>query len=91
MALRWALRQALQGSMLGLGVVLLAATTPLWAQAPAMALAAAAPAVTKIFPLVEVHKGLHGVAYTVFEGVDPEPMPLVILAYSRTRSALDRT
>jgi hypothetical protein len=71
------IRLAVRGSILGL---ILGGVT--WAQAPAvppMALAAAAPAVTKVFPLVEVHKGLHGVAYTVFEGVDPEPMPLVIL------------
>lgn len=37
------------------------------------------PASTKIFPLSEVHRGLHGVAYTVFEGVKPEPMEVEIL------------
>ena len=68
---------AVKGSLLGL---VLSGVT--WAQAPTaptMTLAATAPAVTKVFPLIEVHKGLHGVAYTVFEGVNPEPMPLVIL------------
>jgi SpoIVB peptidase S55 len=38
-----------------------------------------APKVTKIFPLSEVRRGLHGVAYTVFEGVTPEPMQVEIL------------
>jgi hypothetical protein len=37
------------------------------------------PAQTVVFPLSEVHKGLHGVAYTVFEGVTPEPMDVEIL------------
>lgn len=33
----------------------------------------------KFFPLAEVRRGLHGVAYTVFEGVKPEPMNVEIL------------
>ena len=33
----------------------------------------------KFFPLAEVRQGLHGVAYTVFEGVTPEPMDVQIL------------
>jgi SpoIVB peptidase S55 len=32
-----------------------------------------------IYPLSEVHRGLHGVAYTVFEGTQPEPMDVEIL------------
>ncbi len=40
---------------------------------------AAAPAVTKFFPLSEVKRGMRGVAYTVFEGVNPEPMQVEIL------------
>jgi len=40
---------------------------------------AAPPARTKFFPLAEVHRGLHAVAYTVFEGVTPEPMDVEIL------------
>ncbi len=32
-----------------------------------------------IFPLSEVHRGLHGVAYTVFEGTQPEAMDVEIL------------
>src|ERR1019366_1581351 len=43
------------------------------------AMAAAAPIGGKIFPLADVHRGLHGVAYTVFEGVTPEPMEVEIL------------
>jgi hypothetical protein len=38
-----------------------------------------APAVTRFFPLAEVKRGLRGVAYTVFEGVNPEPMEVEIL------------
>src|ERR1700724_2873789 len=43
---------------------------------------AAAPpssATAGIFPLAEVHRGLHGVAYTVFEGTQPEAMDVEIL------------
>ena len=34
---------------------------------------------TKIFPLAELRKGMWGVAYTVFEGINPEPMRIEIL------------
>ena len=44
-----------------------------------LALPPAAPLDTKIFPLSEVKRGLRGVAYTVFEGVVPEPMEVEIL------------
>ncbi len=37
------------------------------------------PKNTRIFPLAEVRRGLEGVAYTVFEGVTPEPMRVEIL------------
>lgn len=40
---------------------------------------AAASLRTKFFPLAEVHRGLQAVAYTVFEGVTPEPMDVEIL------------
>jgi hypothetical protein len=54
--------------------------TPVAAAVPmAAALPAVAPNGTKIFPLVEIRRGLHGVAYTVFEGVTPEPMEVDIL------------
>ncbi len=44
---------------------------------------AAAPVVTKFFPLAEVKRGMKGVAYTVFEGVNPEPMQVEILGVLR--------
>jgi hypothetical protein len=34
---------------------------------------------TKIFPLSQLKRGMKGVAYTVFEGVNPEPMQVEIL------------
>ena len=37
------------------------------------------PEITKFFPLSEIHRGLQGVAYTVFEGTKPEPMGIEIL------------
>jgi hypothetical protein len=45
----------------------------------APALPANPPATTKFFPLSEIHRGLQGVAYTVFEGTKPEPMGVEIL------------
>src|SRR6266446_2229268 len=39
-----------------------------------LAMPASAPAETRVFPLSEIKRGLRGVAYTVFEGVVPEPM-----------------
>ncbi len=44
-----------------------------------IAMPATAPPVTKFFPLSEVRRGMKGVAYTVFEGVNPEPMQVEIL------------
>jgi len=37
------------------------------------------PSTAGFYPLAEVHRGQHGVAYTVFEGVVPEPMGVQIL------------
>src|ERR1017187_772574 len=79
-----------RGGLLGMiGLACAGLSGGLWAQAavggaaPAAAAAAALPAVApsgaKIFPLAEVRRGLHGVAYTVFEGVTPEPMAVEIL------------
>ena len=58
----------------GLGGGLRAQTT---AAMPVMA--TVAPMGAKIFPLADVRRGLRGVAYTVFEGVTPEPMEVEIL------------
>ena len=33
----------------------------------------------KVFPLSQIKRGMQGVAYTVFEGVNPEPMQVEIL------------
>src|ERR1700683_2118320 len=43
------------------------------------ALPAHPPEITKFFPLSEIHRGLQGVAYTVFEGTKQEPMGVEIL------------
>ena len=53
------------------------------AASAAAALPTVAPSGTKVFPLVEIHRGLRGVAYTVFEGVTPEPMEVEILGVLR--------
>ncbi len=61
------------------GATIASATTS-WTPIP---MPAAAPAVTKFFPLAEVKRGMKGVAYTVFEGVNPEPMQVEILGVLR--------
>ncbi|MDQ2835016.1 MAG: SpoIVB peptidase S55 [Acidobacteriota bacterium] len=72
----------------GVLAMVLGVVWPAWAQSEnagsmadwkAMPMAAAAPAVTRFFPLAEVKRGMRGVAYTVFEGVTPEPMEVEIL------------
>ena len=44
-----------------------------------LVLASAPPPSTSFFPLKDIHRGLRGVAYTVFEGTQPEPMEVEIL------------
>src|SRR5579872_1491070 len=69
------------------GAVALAATagfsvlgqSPASSQPKALNLPPSPPAVTKFYPLNEVHRGQQGVAYTVFEGTKPEPMGVEIL------------
>src|SRR5579863_117089 len=69
------------------GAVALAATagfsalgqSPAPSQPKALNLPPSPPAVTKFYPLNEVHRGQQGVAYTVFEGTKPEPMGIEIL------------
>src|SRR6202161_4551760 len=50
---------------------------------PFLAFAQAAPAQTKqnppIIPVSQIHTGMRGVAYTVFEGVKPESMDVEVL------------
>jgi hypothetical protein len=53
---------------------------------PAQNAAAAAtppPSTGGFFPLSEVHRGLEGTAWTVFEGTEPEPMQVEILGVLR--------
>jgi hypothetical protein len=57
---------------------------PVNGQTTAFATARSAPtpppsAAAGVFPLDQVHRGLHGVAYTVFEGTQPEAMDVEIL------------
>jgi hypothetical protein len=62
--------------------VLIVAPLGLRAQSVSSPSAAATPPPSVsagVFPLSEVHRGLHGTAYTVFEGVNPEPMGVEIL------------
>ena len=40
---------------------------------------AQAPKTTQIITIDQIHAGMHGVAYTVFEGVNPEPMDVEVL------------
>ena len=65
-------------SCAGVGWAQAAVAAASWAPA-ATALPATAPLNTKIFPLAEIRRGQRGVAYTVFEGVTPEPMEVEIL------------
>ena len=44
-----------------------------------VALAGPPPSSVGVFPLAQVHRGLMGVAWTVFEGTVPEPMDVEIL------------
>jgi hypothetical protein len=37
------------------------------------------PSATGFFPLKDIHRGLRGTAYTVFEGTKPEPMDVEVL------------
>ncbi len=87
----WVYGIAVCGMLVGGGLSAGAAQTPsggmvaagvaeAWVPVP---MPAAAPAVTKFFPLAEVKRGMKGVAYTVFEGVNPEPMQVEILGILR--------
>lgn len=37
----------------------------------------------EIFPLKEVKAGMHGIAWTVFSGTDPEPVPIEVIGIMR--------
>src|SRR5512147_916083 len=60
-------------------VLLIIATAAVCAEPPAVT----ANAKTPILPLSEVKAGMKGIAYTVFEGVAPEPMDVEVLGVLR--------
>jgi len=61
------------------------------ATAPEMAAPTRSPSSPSgYFPLADVHRGLHGVAYTVFEGTQPEAMQVEILGVLRNALGPDR-
>jgi hypothetical protein len=64
---------------LGAGLLVVGLASVGDAQVKLAALPTVAPNGAKIFPLAEIRRGLHGVAYTVFEGVAPEPMEVEFL------------
>ena len=60
----------------------------LWGQSPSGETAtktkpSGPPATTEFFPLSQVHRGLMGTAWTVFQGTTPEPMQVEILGILR--------
>jgi len=61
-----------------IGWVILLAASVAMAQTESLP-ATPPPSTAGFFPIDQVHRGLHGVAYTVFEGVNPEPMAVQIL------------
>src|SRR5579885_1521418 len=63
-----------------MGWMILVAASALMAQAASPALPPTPPPSTAgFYPVNQVHRGLHGVAYTVFEGTQPEPMGVQML------------
>ena len=79
---------AVAGMLLGLAMSEGLPQTPSGSMVPGavwtpVAMPPSAPTVTKFFPLSEVKRGMKGVAYTVFEGVNPEPMQVEILGILR--------
>ena len=55
------------------------ASLPVMAQTALSASNTPLPSTAAIFPLSAVHRGLHGIAYTVFQGTEPEAMDVEIL------------
>lgn len=68
------------GSRLSAAPLALALSLPL---AGAQGAPSAPPHVAGFFPLSQVHRGLHGTAWTVFTGATPEPMDVEILGVLR--------
>src|SRR6266571_1583500 len=59
-------------------LVVVITTAGVCAEAPAIE-----KANTPVLPLAQVQTGMHGTAYTVFEGVKPEPMDVEVLGVLR--------
>ncbi|MBW4025892.1 MAG: SpoIVB peptidase S55 [Acidobacteria bacterium] len=57
----------------------LAVTIPATMPAQTQMAATPPPSTAGVFPVSAIHRGMHGVAYTVFEGTQPEPMDVEIL------------
>ena len=70
-------RFAYRAALALFGLSLLSMTPARAAQSPA--LPPHPPATTTFFPLSQIHAGLQGVAYTVFQGTQPQPMGVEIL------------
>ena len=60
-------------------VSLLSFSALLCAQEPSTVIAQAAPQPVKTIAVSQIHAGMRGVAYTVFQGVKPEPMEVEVL------------
>jgi hypothetical protein len=73
------LRKSVGRAALSLFGLSLLATIPARAAAQSAALPPEPPAITTFFPLSQIHAGLQGVAYTVFQGTRPQPMGVEIL------------
>lgn len=73
------MKKVVLSRLLSFVLVLMITPVALCAQTPA----ATANPKTPILPLSEVKAGMHGIAYTVFEGVTPEPMDVEILGVLR--------
>lgn len=68
-----------KASLLASALCLCAAVAPAQSAVPIPAPATPPPSSAGIFPLASVHAGLHGTAYTVFEGMVPEAFGVDIL------------
>jgi hypothetical protein len=71
--------QALGANYMRKALLALAAFTFLSTFLAAQTPAAEAPKTTQTIPVSEIHTGMRGVAYTVFQGTKPEPMDVEVL------------
>src|ERR1700739_4302237 len=71
--------QALGANYMRKAALVLAAFTFLSTFLAAQTPASEAPKTTQTIPVSEIHTGMRGVAYTVFQGTKPEPMDVEVL------------